>query len=271
MFAVFVAAVASAPLVVDLVLLGYDMGLVELRLCELGGVVDVVVVYEAPFDHAGRRKGRVFDAARVREHAHKILYLFDDEEALREARRAVLSGEDAWALEHTMGHRPAVMIHEEAHPLAARLRGGWGVITQADGDEIMSAGTVAEVRALLEGGRRPPFYVPTVLFKGGFDTVRATADMRWSDHPWRKYLWRPGVTLTGLRVALGQNDTRRDRDGGVDPGRRQMLWVGYGVHLSSRREVYGLKQRSVVERMTATDFGGEPRPEGMQLLGCGLE
>lgn len=270
MISILMAAITSAPLVVDLILLGYDMELVELRLCELGDVVDVIVVYEAPFDHAGRRKGKVFDAARVHKHSHKILYLFDEEEALMKFRGRVRSGEDTWALEHAMGNRPAIMIHEAAHPLAAKLRAGWGVITQADGDEIMSAGTVAEVRELLRQGKRPPFYVPTILFKGTFDTVRATTDMRWSDHPWRKYLWRPGITLTGLRVALHQNDTRRDRDGGVDPGRRRMAWVGYGVHLSSRKEVYRLKQKSVVERSNKDDFWGDTRPAGIQLLSCGL-
>ena len=83
-------AAASRPLVVDLIPLGFDTVLLEVRFAELWDVVDVFAVYEAPFTLTGRRKAAVFNATYFSAYMAKVVHLMDTEPPLLAARRRTL-------------------------------------------------------------------------------------------------------------------------------------------------------------------------------------
>ena len=261
---------AATRNIVDLVPFGYDLDILEIRLLENYDVVDVFIVYEAPFTQQGMPKPLYFAESLVaspnrwRPFLDKILPLFPEPKDLEKERESTLS-QRGWDLENSMRRMPWKLIANSGHRLAALVRtlarNPDTLFIQNDGDELVMAPVLYQLRHCVSHASLP-WYTPSTSHKFNFEWFQHTYDRGRLGDIWvldgllhsptiGNYLWAPGPTIHALAPIYASCEVPRYDLQDTSPE----LGPGAAVHLSSGAEPVGvwLKTTGTIESAGAND------------------
>ena len=279
--------------IVDFVPFGYDLDLLEVRLYESQEAVDLFVVFEAPRNHKGLRKGLYFNQSLTRTKRfapfmHKIIHVMATEDEMQH----MLGGDrmkdgftqstgtknpnTAWELENSQRKIPVNRL--------LKMKGSklWdsifsnkeSIVLQNDGDELWNGEALYHLKhcELKEGMKWPIHALPTSM-KKNFNWLQKNNRMGACGpfkeaQPLVEYLWHLGPSAFPLKWALDWKEIRRP---GGSPDCENNFGIGGGVHISSVAEpsAYWHKRAGVIDQEFGTAFG---RPAmDPRLIEAGLQ
>jgi hypothetical protein len=243
---------AEPIMVVDLVPFGFDIDLLEAHLLEIYDVVDVIILFEAPWTHQGVDKAMYFAESHQRtperwqRFMDKLLIMQPSTKTLTAAQRSAAGADNgrSWDLENSMRTEPLQQLKTSTHPLAVKLRQhlDTAMILQHDGDEIPSASAVLHLKSC-ELKPSTDYYFPCTSYKLNTQWLQTTFDrvgwgQRWADsglapsNELGRHLWAPGPGAQKLSLALETLSLRRYQMQHETPN----FGPGAAVHISSSAE-----------------------------------
>ncbi|KAA8498225.1 hypothetical protein FVE85_5810 [Porphyridium purpureum] len=171
---------ASPAFIVDFVLVGYNLDLLEIRMLETYEYVDVFVVYEGAMTQKGTRKpfylrdSIATNPERWARFADKMLYVFGSEADLAGSQVA------DWDFERAPRHLSVAKLKVSGHPLAQKVKAvaadqaHMAFAIQNDEDEIALAHTLKHLKFCtlkpnLHSQRQATVALMPVLFKLNFE------------------------------------------------------------------------------------------------------
>ena len=225
--------------IVDLVMFGFDLHYLEIRLYEYYDVIDAFFIIEQDVTLRGYRKpfllAQVLNTSRFVRFADKIHYIQDHVED--EYIQTHLRGEKANLYDTAERAREKVKQYFLQNFKAAGVSLEKVYVLQNDGDELISRAALYHFKHCQDRNEFPVF-VPSVLYKQNIDCVyqvrRTMTGLQNIPKKYReviKHVWRLGPTI--WRADLVTNDSMRMRDSNHKLYLRYHLGYGAGNHFSN--------------------------------------
>eukprot|EP00301_Raphidiophrys_heterophryoidea_P001735 c10827_g1_i1.p1 GENE.c10827_g1_i1~~c10827_g1_i1.p1 ORF type:complete len:559 (-),score=93.49 c10827_g1_i1:44-1570(-) len=257
-------------IIIDIVPMGYDLEILEVRFLETFDYVDVFIVFESAVNHQGGEKPLYFNMVRntprFLRFASKILYVqLDPAIEARLLASFTVSSTDDWSIEGQQRIYPIdYMKQHKDHPLLAQAFSNLNraFVIQNDMDEIITGHAIYHFKHCdTLSSAAYPMLTGAISYKKTFEWLQTTSDancMRGGNvgeaEDLKSHIWLAGPTILTLPQVLERGNTQRYHEVGKCTNH---LGLGSAFHLSSTAEPASewLKHASVMGERLTDDVG----------------
>lgn len=235
--------------IIDVVLLGFDIDFIEIRLVENFHLVDLFIIVEQDATHQGVQKPFYFEklinTPRFLQFQSKIYY-----------RKQTIDQNRTWGeweIESSSRKEPINLIKKLVYDDIIPSNNAF--VIQNDGDELILHEALSHFKFCeLKENAIQRVYFPAFFFKRNIAWLKQTSDLIGLENSIQtalnSYLWRPGPTISPLDEVFEKGSTLRHHGGPLaDRHQRFHMNLGAAVHISSVAHplLYITKKRSIVD------------------------
>jgi hypothetical protein len=221
--------------IIDVVLFGFDMDLLEIRLMEKFHLVDLFIICEQDATHQGVRKPFLFEklskTERFKNFLPKIKYVKQKIDV------GTKMGHMDWTIERMLRQAPIDHLKNLKDVTNA-------FVIQNDGDELILHNALYHFKNCeIKEHVKERVYFPATYFKRNIAWLKGTSDLlglKDSTHEeLNGYLWRPGPTISPLEEVLKAGFTLRHHGGPLaDRHKNIHMNLGSAIHISGNQKSF---------------------------------